>query len=166
MKIIGINLSNNPDSINLKLLTKVIENVGGEVVPFATTDLPLFKQGTPKPKQLDELCEIIKGADKIIFSSSEHNGSYSAFGKNVLDWISTEGFFDGAKKHTPLSGKDTFIMSASPGPLGGIRCLPILQILLTELGCVIKGSFATSGGFNDDFDYTNVFKLTTDFKNN
>ncbi len=57
------------------------------------------------------------------------------------------------------------MMSASPGVLGGVRCLPLLQILLLELGCVINGSFATTGGYNDKFDYTNVFKLTQDFKN-
>jgi len=165
MKIIGINLSNNPESINLKLLNKVCDNIKAEVVDFSLIDFPMFKAGEKAPKNLIDLCEKIKSADKIIFSSPEYNGSYSAFGKNVIDWISTQGKHDGVKKITPLSGKNVFMMSASPGVLGGVRCLPLLQILLLELGCVINGSFATTGGYNDKFDYTNVFKLTQDFKN-
>ncbi len=165
MHIIGINLSNNPESINLNLLNKVCDNIKVEVIDFSLVDFPMFKIGEKTPKNLISLCEKIKSADKIIFSSPEYNGSYSSFGKNVLDWISTQGNYDGVKKQTPLFGKNIFIMSASPGPLGGIRCLPLLQILLSELGCVINGSFATTGGYNDKFDYTNVFKLTQDFKN-
>ncbi|MGB1361228.1 MAG: NADPH-dependent FMN reductase [Alphaproteobacteria bacterium] len=165
MKIIGINLSNNPNSINLKLLTKVIDNLGGEVIDFSLTDFPLFKPGIETPDSLDQLADKIKSADKIIFTTNEYNGSYSAFGKNLLDWISTLGSFDGSKKVTPLTGKHTFVMAAAPGPIGGLRAIPLTQTLLTELGCVIMGSFATTGGFNDNFDYTNVFKLTTEFKN-
>ena len=165
MKILGINLSNNPKSINRVLLSKVITHVGGELVPFAQTDFALYKPGDREPEALTALCAKIEKADRIIFSSPEYNGSFSPFGKNVLDWISTKGTFDGFIKQTSLMDKPTLLLTCSSGYLGGCRCVSSLSSLLCELGCVIVKTFSTTGGFNPDtYDYKKVFCIADSFK--
>lgn len=166
MKILGINLSNNPKSINRILLQKVIEHVGGVLLPFAQTDFPLYRPGDKAPPGLVALCENIATADKIIFASPEYNGTFSPFGKNVLDWISVKGTFDGFIKETALTGKPTLLLTSSPGHLGGCRCVSSVSAVLAELGCVVVKSFSTVGGFSpDSYDYTTVFCLAKAFKN-
>ena len=160
MKIIGINLSNNPHSINLTFLTKITKHLGGEVVDFSEIDFQMFRMGIDTPVNLPPLCDKIAAADFVIFSTPEYNGTFSAFGKNVLDWISTKGTFEKSTKQTPLSGKPTLLTAVAPGPLGGIRALPSTSTVLSELGCVVVKTFATTGGYNaDTFDYSKAFAL-------
>ena len=165
MKIIGVNLSNNTNSINKVMLSNVIQHLDGEQIEFEKLDWDMLKIGDKEPDTLDEICKKIKDADKIIFTTPEYNGSYSAYGKNILDWISTKGTFDGSTKITPLSGKQVMLIATAPGLLGGIRCLPSLNILINELGGIVIKTFATTGGFDkDNYDYSNVFKIADDFK--
>ena len=165
MKIIGITLSNNPNSINRVALESVLSHIGGESIPFSDVDFPLFKVGMDEPEGLQSLCDKITTADKIIFASPEYNGTFSSYGKNVLDWISTKGSFAGGKKTTPLSGKHTMLMAASPGLLGGIRTLPQVTQVLNELGCVLVASTATTGGFKaESYDYSTLYGIAENFK--
>ena len=165
MKIYGLCLSNNPDSINKKFLQTIIDKIDGEMIDFAETDFPLFKVGDAEPAQLQTLCDKLQGADGIIIASPEYNGTISPFGKNVLDWISIKGFFDGAIKKTALSGKPTMVCGVAPGPLGGIRAVPDVSKIAIELGCVIHKTFATTGGFNGDaYDYSKAFTTVQNFK--
>lgn len=165
MKIIGITLSNNPNSVNRIALENVLEHVGGYCIPFADLDFPMFKMGDTAPDTLDAVCKDIISADKIIFSTPEYNGTFSPYGKNVLDWISTQGTFCGGKKQTPLSGKHTMVMAVAPGKLGGVRALPSVSHVLMELGCVVVATGATTGGFQPDtYDYTTLYSIADTFK--
>ena len=165
MHIIGIALSNNPNSINRIALENVLNHIGGESIPFDAVDFPLFQVGLDAPETLDALCDKIAQADKIIFATPEYNSTFSPYGKNVLDWISTKGSFSGGKKHTPLSGKPTMLMATAPGPLGGIRALPQVTQVLNELGCVVVTSTATTGGFNaETYDYSTLYGIAENFK--
>ncbi len=165
MNIIGITLSNNPNSINRIALENVLNHIGGTSIPFDAVDFPMYQAGTDAPAGLQALCDTILTADKIIFATPEYNSTFSPYGKNVLDWISTKGSFSGGRKHTPLSGKHTMLMAASPGPLGGIRALPQVTQVLNELGCVIVASTATTGGFNPEtYDYSTLYGIAESFK--
>ncbi len=165
MNIIGITLSNNPNSINRIALETVLNYIGGESIPFEQVDFPLFQVGMEEPAGLQSLCDKILNADKVIFATPEYNSTFSSYGKNVLDWISTTGNFSGGKKQTPLSGKHTMLMAAAPGPLGGIRALPQVTQVLNELGCVVVASTATTGGFNPNtYDYSILYSIAEGFK--
>ena len=165
MKIYGLCLSNNPNSINRQFLDNLLPKIGGEVIDFSETDFPLFKMGDDDPVNLQALCDKLQNADGIIISSPEYNGTLSPFGKNVLDWISTKGHFDGSTKQTPLSGKPMMICAVAPGPLGGIRGIPDVSKLAIELGAVIYKTFATTGGFKgDDYDYGKAIAIGQNFK--
>ncbi len=164
MKIYGLCLSNNPNSINRAFLEGLLASVNGMVIPFEQTDFSLFKIGDATPENLSPLCDILQDADAIIVSTPEYNGTISPFGKNVLDWISTKGVFNGSEKATPLSGKKTMLTAVSPGPLGGIRAIPSTLSILTELGCVVSKTFATTGGFKGkDHDYTSANAILESF---
>ena len=165
MKIYGLCLSNNPNSINRTFLDTLLPHLGGEVISFDQTDFPLFQVGMTEPDNLQSLCDKLQSADAIIMASPEYNGTFSPFGKNVLDWISTKGHFDGSTKQTPLSGKPTMVCGVAPGPLGGIRCVPEVSRVATELGCVVVKTFATTGGFKgDDYDYSKAIAIGNGFK--
>ena len=165
MKIYGLCLSNNPNSINRQFLENTVPHLGGEVIPFEETNFPLFKLGENEPSGLQKLCDKLQNADAIIMSSPEYNGTFSPFGKNVLDWISTKGVFDGSTKRTPLSNKPTMICTVAPGPLGGIRCIPTVSMVATELGCIVYKIFATTGGFKgENYDYSKAHHLMSEFK--
>ena len=160
MKIIAINLSNSPHSINLTFLTEITNYLGGEVVDFSEIDFPMFRVDIDTPENLQPLCDKIAAADFVIFSTPEYNGTFSPFGKNVLDWISTKGTFEKSVKQTPLSGKPTLLTAVTPGPLGGVRALMSVSTVLLELGCVVVKTFATTGGYNaDTFDYSSAFAI-------
>ena len=160
MKIIAINLSNSPHSINLTFLTEITNYLEGEVVDFSEIDFPMFRVDIDTPKNLQPLCDKIAAADLVIFSTPEYNGTFSPFGKNVLDWISTRGTFNKGIKQTPLSGKPTLLTAVAPGSLGGVRSLMSVSTVLLELGCVVVKSFATTGGYNaDTYDYGDAFAV-------
>ena len=61
----------------------------------------------------------------------------SAALKNTIDWVSRP-----APKvpnaPDPYAGKAAGLVAASPGALGGIRCLPHLRLLLTNLGVTVS----------------------------
>ena len=160
MKIYGLCLSNNPNSINRAFLNALMEEKGGEVISFAETDFPLFKAGDALPANLPALCKKLQESDAIVVSTPEYNGTFSPFGKNVLDWISTQGTFNGFEKETPLSGKSVLLCAVAPGPLGGIRSIPSVSTVLGELGCVVTKTFATTGGYNSEtYNYKNAFSI-------
>ena len=166
MKIYGLCLSNSSNSINKQFLDNLLPKIGGEVIAFEEIDFPLFKMGDDAPENLQALCDKLENADGIIMASPEYNGSFSPFGKNVLDWISTKGHFDGSQKLTCLSGVPTMICSVAPGPLGGIRCIPEVSRVAIELGCVVYQTFATTGGFSgDNYDYGKAVTIAEKFKN-
>lgn len=165
MKIYGLCLSNNPNSINKTFLNNLLPRIGGQVIPFAETDFPLFQAGLDAPDNLQPLCDKLQSADAIVLSSPEYNSSFSPFGKNVLDWISTKGHFDGSTKQTPLSGKPTMVCAVAPGPLGGIRVIPEVCRVATELGCVVVKTFATTGGFKgEEYNYDKAIAIAESLK--
>ena len=58
--------------------------------------------------------------------------------KNAVDWATRP-----EEGHPPLdcfAGKTAGIMAASPGGLGGIRGLPMLRLLLSNIGVNVVGA--------------------------
>jgi chromate reductase, NAD(P)H dehydrogenase (quinone) len=87
---------------------------------------------------------LVDECDAIIISIAEHNGSYSAAFKNILDWTSRlEG--------KTWSDKLMILLSTSPGARGGITALSSAVERFPFMGAKIVGHFSLPS-FNSNFD--------------
>ena len=87
------------------------------------------------PAVAQQFVEQIEASDAIILSLAEHNGSYSAAFKNVLDWSSRQ-------KKKLWSDKPMLLLSTSPGARGGATVMAAAQQTFPHLGAQIKASFS------------------------
>lgn len=71
--------------------------------------------------------------DGFLIASPEYNGFFPPLLKNTLDWVSRPV----PDAPLPYAGKTAGLLAASPGALGGIRCLPHLRLLLSNLGVTV-----------------------------
>jgi len=94
----------------------------------------------------------MKAHDGFIIVSPENNSTYSALLKNVLDWASRRR--PGEARFECFADKVTLIMSASPGPAGGLRGLLNLRALLANLSMIVLPDQLTlpsaDKAFNED----------------
>ena len=73
----------------------------------------------------------------ILIASPEHNASVSVLLKNAIDWISRPTGDEPPLALSAFRGKAFGLMSASPGPFGGLRGLTHLRQILTALQGVV-----------------------------
>jgi NAD(P)H-dependent FMN reductase len=64
---------------------------------------------------------------------------------NAIDWCSRV-------EPVPFVGKVAAVISASPGPLGGVRSLALTQQLLLKLGCLVVPGQCYLAGAAKAFD--------------
>lgn len=84
-KIIAFTGSNNPNSINEKLVQSIISKYPDQNIEFIDLkrfDVPIYSQdieqnGIPKP--IKKLFQLFTETDAFIIASPEHNGLPSAF---------------------------------------------------------------------------------------
>ena len=86
--------------------------------------------------------------DGFLIASPEYKGFFSPLLKNTLDWVSRPA----PDAPTPYAGKTAGLLAASPGALGGIRCLPHLRLLLTNLGVTVSPAQLALGHADQAFD--------------
>ena len=127
-------------SLNRKLLAAAVSlatEAGAEVdvIDLAELPMPIFDedleaQGTPET--VTAFKERLKAADGLLIASPEYNSSYPALVKNVIDWATRPAPEEAML--AAFSGKACGLLAASPGALGGIRMLPQLRLLLSNIG--------------------------------
>ncbi|MBN7136683.1 hypothetical protein A7A76_18190 [Lysobacter enzymogenes] len=88
------------------------------------------------PENARRLQELMAQHDGLLISTPEYNGSMPALVKNTLDWISRP-LPDGRSGTALFADKVAGIVSASPGPLGGLRSLLVLRDALAKLGLIV-----------------------------
>lgn len=130
-------------SLNRKLLAAAVamaQEAGAEVdvIELAELPMPIFDedleaQGTPE--NVTAFKERLKAADGILIASPEYNSSYPALVKNVIDWATRPAA--GEAMLAAFSGKACGLLAASPGALGGIRMLPQLRLLLSNISVLV-----------------------------
>jgi NAD(P)H-dependent FMN reductase len=92
------------------------------------------------PEEFKPLAQRIFLADAFILVSPEYNGSYSPAMKNLID-------------HFPKQHRKPFgIVTASPGPLGGIRASQQMQLLINALFGIASPYMLIVGGVDKKFD--------------
>ena len=158
MKILAFAASSSKNSINKKLATytaSLIKDGNVELLDLNDYELPIYSQdrevelGTPSI--VSKFLEKINGADAIVISFAEHNGSYSAAYKNIFDWASRS-----AKK--VYDNKKVILLSTSPGPGGAKSVLASATGSMPFFGAQIVGSLSIPS-FQEKFDLqTNKLK--------
>ena len=149
-KIVAFSGSNNPDSINEKLVQSLINRYSEYDIRFIDLkkfDAPIYSQEIQSngiPQQIQDLYQIFEESEGFIIASPEHNGLPSAFLKNIIDWLSviTQRFFN---------DKPVLLLSTSPGATGAKTHLGILAKLVPLWGGILKGTYSL-GSFNENFD--------------
>jgi NAD(P)H-dependent FMN reductase len=149
-KILAFAGSNSSTSINHSFVEHVASGIEGnqvEVIRLTDFPLPLFSVDLEKdqgyPEQLGQLLAKIKAANGLIISVNEHNGTVSAFFKNVLDWLSR-------LEYKFLQNKQVLLLSASPGRRGGLSANEYTTKVLPRFNGEVVASF-TFPSFDENF---------------
>lgn len=138
LNIAAIGASTSQHSINHKLANYVANLFQhGIVTPLNLNDyeMPLYsidrelRNGAPPPA-FYFLREIAQ-SDVIVLSLAEHNGSYSAAFKNILDWVSRVD-------RKVFQEKPMILLSTSEGARGGKTVMDLAVRTLPFLGANIK----------------------------
>lgn len=156
-KLIFLAGSARKESVNktlAKAAAEKAESLGAEVtyIDLRDYDAPLFCEDYEAehgmPQSIKDLKTLFAAHDGFLIASPEYNSTFSPLLKNTLDWMSRSGE-DGVNC---FQGKVSAIMAASPGPQGGLRGLPTLRNLLSNIAMhgthVIPAQFALGHAYD------------------
>ena len=107
------------------------------------------------PKEATDFREMMTGYDGFMVSLAEHNGSYTAVFKNLIDWISVQ-------EGKVWQQKPVLLLSTSPGPRGGATVLKIAENYFPHMGGQVTGAYSLESfddRFNEKEGVTDVDKL-------
>ena len=146
-RLLAFSGSLRAESLNTRLVflaADLAESKGAVVTRLKLQDLnlPMFDEdreaASGLPTGAKELKDLMRAHDGFLIATPEYNGFMSGALKNAIDWATRP-----EEGHPPLDcfrGKVAGIMAASPGGLGGIRGLPMLRLLLSNIGMHVVGS--------------------------
>lgn len=141
-KILAFAGSNSSTSINHELIKYVASEITEhttKILKLVNYPMPMYSEDEEKnngfPGMALGLKQEISEVDTLIIAVNEHNGSWSAFFKNVIDWLSR-------LDRNFLEGKKILLMSTSPGQRGGISALEFAKNVLPRFGGEIIESFS------------------------
>lgn len=106
-----------------------IDDLDLRTLPFYDGDLEVAGD----PERVVALKSAIAGADALLVATPEYNGSVPAVLKNAVDWASRR------RPDSPLKGKPTAVMGASPSPGGMRRAQEHLREVLDRAGTDVVG---------------------------
>jgi len=163
MRIEIISGSPRPNSVTHRVslhLQQLLQSKTGHevgIINLKDWNLPplqsVFVSVAHTPDEFKALAERMFAADAFILVSPEYNGSYSPAMKNLLD-------------HFPKQHHKSFgIVTASTGPLGGIRASQQMQLLINALFGIVSPYMLIVGGVDKKFDADGNL-LEPSFQNN
>lgn len=150
-KVIAFAGSNSAHSINAQLVKYVLESCSGvdkKMLNLVDFDIPMYcidiEQASGIPIDVQLLKTDISRADGVIISVNEHNGTVSAFFKNIIDWLSRAD-------RNFLEGKKLLLISTSPGARGASGALDYVKGTLPRFGATVVENFSFPS-FQQHFD--------------
>jgi len=153
-KILGFAGSNSSTSINAQLVKHVLGRLSGveaNQINFASYLVPMYDIDVEErdgiPKQIKEIHSAIRNCDALVISVNEHNGSMSAFFKNIVDWLSRED-------KNFVEGRPILLMSTSPGKGGAKKSLAYAKDTFPKFGGNVVESFSFPS-FQENFSEEN-----------
>jgi len=147
--------SSRPGSFNGKLANvahSLAVDAGAQVtlLDLRSLGLPVYDaeiEAAAMPGGALAFRDALAGQDAVLVASPEYNGFPTPLLINAFDWVSRTTATDAMPAGlAALAGKATGVMSASPGPFGGMRSLMFTrQFLHTVPGMlVVPEQFALS----------------------
>lgn len=137
-----IGASNSTTSINKSFARhagSLINGTDHTTLDLNEYEMPIYSSEREShsgiPDAAQRFVELIESADGVILSLAEHNGSYSAAFKNVLDWSSRQ-------KQKLWSERPMLLLSTSPGERGGSTVLAAAEGSLPYLGANVIDTFS------------------------
>jgi chromate reductase len=141
-RILAFAASSRRESLNRKFLAVAVQVARDALLEVTVADLnelslPLYngdlEDAQGLPPNASKLIDLISSHSGLLIASPEYNSMVTPLLKNTLDWCSRAD-------SNPFEGKVAAVISASPGPFGGVRSLAMAQTLLLKLGChVVPG---------------------------
>ncbi len=154
-KILAFAGSNSSTSINQRLLDHITGRIQGhEIKMLQLTDfpLPVYDEDIEKESRIPMNAKIIHNHildhDALIIAVNEHNGTASAFFKNIIDWLSRN-------QKNFLEGKKILLVSTSPGKRGAKGSLDYCRDIFGRFGGDVIESFSFPS-FQDNFEDAKV----------
>lgn len=163
MRVLAFAASSSRESINKKLVTYAAglrDDWQVEIIDLNDYELPLFS--VDREAELGELplahkfLDCIAAADALIIGFAEHNGSYSAWFKNLFDWCSRITM-------KVYQGKPVIMLATSPGARGGASVLSLATQSAVHFGAELKGSLSVPK-FSEHFDSDSGELTNLEFK--
>lgn len=156
LRVLGLAGSTRRESFNKQLVRCALDRLqtlGAEPVFLDLADyrMPLYdgdlEAAEGVPAEARALALAIADSDVLLISTPEYNGAVPALLKNSFDWmtrlpapLNDTHTISGLKL---LSGRPLQLLSASPGPLGGMRSLMLARLMFAHLGLwVLPGSLS------------------------
>lgn len=141
-KILVIGASNSTTSINRVLAShaaKQLTSVELTRLDLNDFEMPLYsperEEANGVPDAAKRFVALIAASDGVILSLAEHNGSYTAAFKNVLDWASRH-------QSKLWSDKPMLLLSTSPGGRGAASVMEAATSRFPHLGAKVSASFS------------------------
>ncbi|KZN61230.1 NADPH-dependent FMN reductase [Pseudoalteromonas luteoviolacea] len=151
MKILALGASSNKNSINktlAKYAASLIEGAYVDILDLNDFELPIYSEDREKeigqPKLAQNFIAKMNGADAVIVSFAEHNGTYTVAFKNILDWASRIS-------RSVYQNKPVIFLATSSGPGGASSVLNTALQSAQFLGAIVKGSLSVPS-FYENFD--------------
>lgn len=153
MKILAFGGSSSRHSINKQLATYASTFFEGndiQIIDLNDFEMPIFsvdkEAANGYPEAAKNFIRLIGEADFLIVSLAEHNGSYSAAFKNILDWSSRI-------QGKTFQGKPMLLMATSTGGRGGRFVLDAAITRFPIHDAKLLGTFSLPE-FNKNFSST------------
>jgi chromate reductase len=155
--ILAFGASTSSQSINKQFAAYAANTVPGievKLIDLNDFSVPLYsvdEEGASGiPDGAKAFVAEIEAVDGVIVSLAEHNGSYTAAFKNLLDW--------GTRHQQKIwSDKPMLLLSTSPGARGGANVLDAAAKTFPHLGGHVIATFALPS-FGDTFSTENGIK--------
>lgn len=169
ISLLAFDGSGRAGSINAQLLDNVVaavEAAGVKVTRINLRDyhLPIYEKEEEDahgiPDAGVQLKALFNSHDGFLIASPEYNGAPTALLKNAIDWMSRK--HGDEKPLSSFKGKVAAIMSTSPGKMGGLRGLYMLNTILFGLGIVVLPEILSVGMAGDAFDADGKLKNDPD----
>jgi NAD(P)H-dependent FMN reductase len=151
MNILAIAASNSRNSINRQLAAYTARQVPGarvEVVDINDYEMPIFSADREaelgQPAAARAFYRKIGEADALVIAFAEHNGSFTAAWKNLVDWTSRVD-------RAVFQDKPAVFLAASPGAGGGASVLAAAVASARYFSAELVASLSVPR-FGDNFD--------------
>lgn len=158
MKLLAFAASNNPNSINKKLVNYAVSvlqtnnsNITVNNIDLNNYEMPIYSPALEEKngivQQAKDFFNAIGQADAVLVSFAEYNGIYTSAYLNLFHWasrINTKVYQD----------KPCFFMSTSPGKNGASSVLQLAVNAAPFIGVNLKDTFSLPA-FYTNFDVEN-----------